>query len=55
MIGSYPIIFKNIAVIILGGTIFWIKTAHILKDGEENFMKLAFVKRIKKFTKKRKN
>ncbi len=39
MIGNIPIIFKNIAVIILGGTILWIKTAHIIKGGEDGFTK----------------
>lgn len=49
MISNIPIIFKNIAVIILGGTVLWIKTVHILRDGEEKFI---FSKSIKKFFKK---
>lgn len=32
MIDSVPIIFKNIAVIILGGTVLWIKVMNIKKD-----------------------
>lgn len=35
MINSYPIIFKNISVIILGGIVLWIKTVHIIRDKEE--------------------
>jgi MtN3 and saliva related transmembrane protein len=35
MIGNYPIIFKNIAVIILGGTVLWIKTTNIFRDKED--------------------
>ena len=44
MIGNVPIIFKNIAVIILGGTVLWIKTTHILNGDEENFSKSKFSK-----------
>lgn len=40
MIGNVPIIFKNIAVIILGGIVLWIKTAHILRGEEPIFAKL---------------
>jgi len=31
MIGNLPIIFKNIAVIILGGAVLWIKVKNILQ------------------------
>lgn len=48
MIGNLPIIFKNIAVIILGGTVLWIKTSHILRDNEEGIMKSKFGKFLKK-------
>ena len=34
MIGNLPIILKNIAVIILGGIVLWIKTLHIIRDKE---------------------
>lgn len=44
MVGNVPIIFKNIAVIILGGTVLWIKTTHILNGDEENFSKSKFSK-----------
>ena len=47
MIGNIPIIFKNIAVIILGGIVLWIKTAHIIRDGEEGLKKFKFFKRKK--------
>ncbi len=50
MIGNVPIIFKNIAVIILGGIVLWIKTMHIIRDGEEGLRKM---KLIKVFFKKR--
>jgi len=46
MIGNVPIIFKNIAVIILGGTVLWIKTSHILKGEDENFTKSKFVQKF---------
>jgi MtN3 and saliva related transmembrane protein len=56
MIGNVPIIFKNIAVIILGGTVLWIKTVNIFRDGEEknfrHFRKLFFLKISKRITKK---
>jgi MtN3 and saliva related transmembrane protein len=49
MVGNKPIILKNIAVIILGGTILWIKTVHILKEGEEKgFSKISWVKKLRK-------
>jgi MtN3 and saliva related transmembrane protein len=60
MIGSFPIILKNIVVIILGGIVLWIKTAHILRD-KEDLEKLAFLKTkpfkklLKFFSKKLKN
>lgn len=34
MIGNIPIIFKNIAVIILGGVVLWIKVVNIFKNKE---------------------
>jgi len=46
MIGNIPIIFKNIAVIILGGIVLWIKTSHILMNDEEGLQKLKFLKKI---------
>ncbi len=46
MIGNLPIIFKNIAVIILGGTVLWIKTAHILKDNEEKIFESGFWRKV---------
>ena len=46
MIGNIPIIFKNIAVIILSGTVLWIKTAHILRDHEEKAFESGFWKRF---------
>jgi MtN3 and saliva related transmembrane protein len=46
MIGNVPMIFKNIAVIILGGTVLWIKTTHILRDGEEGLEKLPLFKKF---------
>jgi MtN3 and saliva related transmembrane protein len=50
MVGNVPIILKNIAVIILGGTILWIKTVHILKEGEEKgFGKISWAKKLRKF------
>lgn len=49
MIGNVPIIFKNIAVIILGGTVLWIKTVHIFKDKEEGFGKSKIAKSLRKF------
>jgi len=48
MISNIPMILKNIAVIIFGGIVLWIKTAHIFKDGEENFFKTSFIKKFRK-------
>jgi MtN3 and saliva related transmembrane protein len=48
MINNIPIIFKNIAVIILGGTVLWIKTLHILQGKEEKFNKIIFFKKLRK-------
>lgn len=47
MIGNGPIIFKNIAVIILGGAVLWLKTLHIFKGEEEWFNKNKFFKKIR--------
>lgn len=46
MIGNIPIIFKNIAVIILGGIVLWIKTIHIINDDEEKMRKFKIFKRL---------
>jgi MtN3 and saliva related transmembrane protein len=46
MIGNYPIIFKNIAVIILGGIVLWIKVVHIFRD-EEDMGKSKIFQRLK--------
>jgi MtN3 and saliva related transmembrane protein len=51
MIGNIPIIFKNIVVIILGGSILWIKTLHIFKNEEEAFTKSESFKKFKIFLK----
>ncbi len=53
MINSYPIIFKNISVILLSGVIFFIKTDNIVRGVDErkdlNHMK-KFIKNLwKKF------
>ncbi len=42
MIGNYPIIFKNIVIILLSGIILYIKTSHILEGREDkkDFRKL---------------
>jgi len=50
MIGNVPMIFKNVTVIILGGIVLWIKTSHILRDGEEGLEKFKI---FKKFFKKK--
>jgi MtN3 and saliva related transmembrane protein len=49
MINNKPIIFKNIAVIILGGIVLWIKVRNIFKNEEESFAKTKFLKKIKAF------
>jgi MtN3 and saliva related transmembrane protein len=46
MINSIPIIFKNIAVIILGGTVLWIKTLHIFRDDEESLKKIRIFRKF---------
>ena len=51
MIGNAPIIFKNIAVIILGGIVLWIKVGNIFKNEEEGFAKSKFFKRVREFFK----
>jgi MtN3 and saliva related transmembrane protein len=48
MISNIPIIFKNIAVMILGGIVLWIKTVHILQGKEEGFGKTKIFKKFKK-------
>lgn len=45
MISNIPIIFKNIAVIILGGIVLWIKVVNIFQNEEEG----ASFKKITKF------
>lgn len=52
MIGNAPIIFKNVAVIILGGIVLWIKTVHIFQDGEEKIFKYRFMKILRGWFKK---
>lgn len=49
MIGNVPMIFKNIAVIILGGIVLYIKTINILKSAEE---KNTYTKHLKRIFKK---
>jgi len=51
MIANIPMILKNIAVIILGGTVLWIKSVHILRDQEEDFFQKPLVKKFKIFFK----
>lgn len=51
MINNVPIIFKNIAVIILGGAVLWIKSANILNGKDEKLMKSRFLKGWKKISK----
>ncbi len=46
MINNVPIIFKNIAVIILGGTVLWIKTLHIFRDDEESLKKIRIFRKF---------
>lgn len=53
MIGNVPIIFKNIAVIILGGTVLWIKTVHIFRDSEDGFIRSRIFKGFAKKSRKR--
>lgn len=47
MISSYPIILKNVMLIILGGIILAIKTLHIIRDSED--VKNSWVTRNKLF------
>ncbi len=46
MINNMPIIFKNIAVIILGGTVLWIKTLHIFRNDEEGLRKIKILRKF---------
>lgn len=55
MIGNKPIIFKNIAVIILGGTVLWIKLGNIIKGKDEAMLKIKFFKPLKKFFNQKKS
>jgi len=48
MIKNIPIIFKNVAVIILGGTVLWIETIHILRGEEEDIGKNKVFRKIGK-------
>ncbi len=52
MINNIPIIFKNIAVIILGGAVLFIKLSNMLKKDEEGFRKSKFVVFWMKFFRK---
>lgn len=54
MINNVPIIFKNIAVIILGGAVLWIKSGNILNGKDEKIMKSRFLKGWRKFRKDQK-
>ena len=45
MIANVPMIFKNIAVIILGGIVLWIKVVNIVKNDDEGG--IIFRKKIK--------
>jgi MtN3 and saliva related transmembrane protein len=47
MIGNVPMIFKNIAVIILGGLVLWIKTVNIFKNNEDGFARSEFFEKFK--------
>ena len=49
MVGNYPIIAKNIMILIFGGIILFIKTSHIIKYGEDikSSSLLKFFKRSK--------
>jgi MtN3 and saliva related transmembrane protein len=48
MISNYPIILKNVLLIILGGIILAIKTIHIFRDGEDIKNYKFFKKRFRK-------
>lgn len=52
IIANWPIIFKNIAVIILGGAVLWIKTRNILIGKDENLMKSKILGRFKNMLKR---
>lgn len=58
MIGNYPIIIKNILIIILSGIILFIKTKHILENKEDikksKLVKNRFFKKILKSNKRKK-
>lgn len=49
MINNIPIIFKNIAVIILGGAVLFIKFGNMFKKDEEGFRKTKFFMFLKGF------
>lgn len=49
MVGNIPIIFKNIAVIILGGIILWIKVSNLFTKEEEGLIKSEFFKKFKSY------
>ena len=49
MIGNYPVIIKNIIVMILSGLILYVKTSHILRDRED--LKNSVLLKIKFFRK----
>lgn len=51
MIGNIPIIFKNIAVIILGGVILWIKVFNMFTKEEEGFIKSESFQKFKSYIK----
>ena len=50
MISNYPMIIKNIVVLILSGIILYVKTSHILRDREDIkgsiLMKMRFFKKF---------
>lgn len=52
MIGNYPVIIKNIIVMILSGFILYVKTSHIFRDREDlkgsRLMKMRFFRKILK-------
>jgi len=48
MIGNYPVIIKNIIVMILSAVILAIKTRHILQD-KEDLQKSKLLNKIRKF------
>lgn len=52
MINNIPIIFKNIAVIILGGAVLFIKFGNMVRQGEDGFGKFELFLKVKKFFRK---